>query len=160
MRFKHYYNVGLLWDFGWLHRRAQVSFCFIPFLLCREGDVSCVWKWLWREHWQMCHREKHTSSGERHQAHMPGEVLFTEPILIRFQMPTLKEKKIKIKQTWRPHVLCFLPSVTWLCHLSFEFLQGLLEILTSIHTSELHHISLCCTNLVHRLYISEQRITS
>lgn len=63
VRFKHYNNVGLLWDFGWLHRRAHVSFCFIPFLLRREGDASCVWKWLWREHWQMCHREKHTSSG-------------------------------------------------------------------------------------------------
>lgn len=34
---------------------------------------------------------------------------------------------------WGPHTLHFLPNFTFLCHTSFEFLWGVLKILTCIH---------------------------
>lgn len=84
----------LLWDFGCLQRRVEVSFCSIPFLLGREGHstLKIALKGA-LESVQKSQREKHSLSGEGHHAQLLGEVLFSGLALIWFHMPALREIK-------------------------------------------------------------------
>lgn len=129
-RFKHYNHVVLPWDFGWLQRRVEVSFCSNPFLLRREGHSGCAWEQRWREHWEAFRgaRGKGTVrlvKGTRHSCRemccLPNSLWYSSKYLCLG------------KWTWRPHALHFPPRVTCLCHPPFEFLQGLRMSLNSTH---------------------------
>lgn len=93
-RFKYYNHIVLLWDFGCLQRRVEVSFCSILFLLGREGHhkLKIALKGALGSV-QKSQSLKHRLSGKVYHAQLLGEMLFAELALIWFHMSALRKMK-------------------------------------------------------------------